>query len=376
MKAARNLWAVLLFTLCFLPMAEALAGQSVRLLVKTSAKPVKIEGLDLRSVVAGRRGDRALESSLSLSVRGGSLLLNGVSLGSQSFRVESLATYLWLDGVEFRGPMEFRVQDGQTIQVINHLDLEAYLVGSVASEMPVAWPMEALKAQAIVARSYTLSRLKERAGEVFDLHATVQDQVYHGAERERHRAAVAVKETRGLILQYDGHVVHAYYHAICGGGTEHPPSVWPKAPSFPPRVKCTECLAVPQSQWSHRVTGAEMAKRLAVEGFSSNGVIAVRGLERNPSGRWESVKVIGTHDVKIFPGNTFRRLMGYGAIRSLRFEVRLEQDVFLFEGAGFGHGVGLCQWGAQRMALDGARHAAILARYYPGAILTPMRTSW
>ncbi len=302
----------------------------------------------------------------------------GTGVGeTERLAVTTPAVFVTLNGHEFRSPLEFRLKDRLLI-AISHMALEQYLPGIVAGEMPSYWPMEALKAQAVVARTYAWNRVVASADAPYDLVSDVRDQVYPGSDGDSVRAAQAVKATRGIVLVLNGQVADARYHSTCGGATELPSNVWPGAGPGLQGVRCSYCKDSPFAKWHLELTGERLARALKQVGFDGDRVTQIDVTRRSRSGRALQVKVLGDEDTVTLDGNTFRKAIGYGVLRSTRFVVREEAGTFQFEGQGFGHGVGLCQWGARRMALDGRSAEEILDFYYPGTerrrlVVTPSR---
>lgn len=258
------------------------------------------------------------------------------------------------------------------IDVIGLLPLDDYVVGVLASEMPLSWPLETLKAQAIAARSYALAVVEERKKQRFHLESNVMDQVFrHIVEGEKNhplvqKAVQAVTETKGmkLYMPKSPQVLKAFFHSDCGGRTATAKSVWNSSIN----AGVTEdpsCPTSPTAKWSLNISRAEMASRLKLPGFSSISLI-----RDTLQGRIQAVKVALLDSTeKIFPANEFRRLLGFQELKSALFEVKEEGEGLAFEGKGFGHGVGLCQWGSRHLGTKGYTFKQILKHYYPLAEL-------
>jgi stage II sporulation protein D len=289
---------------------------------------------------------------------------------------------LIVDDRPFRGEIVIeRAPGARTIRVINEIDLEDYLRGVVPSEMPATWPREALMAQAVAARTYAVHSIagsRARARSAYDLDATVHDQVYLGLSVETEATDSAVHSTVGQLLEYESSPIRAYFHSACGGITEIPENVWGGASAGAGRgfvyrhVVDTWCAASPHSAWRSEFSLGDLRKRLAR--ISLREILSLSADTRNESGRVKSFSVEGTLRtsrvaVETVRGQEFRMLLGAGRIRSLRLELAQEQDSWVFTGSGWGHGVGLCQWGARGMAEAGFDYRRILANYYPGSTL-------
>jgi stage II sporulation protein D len=262
-------------------------------------------------------------------------------------------------GHEVRGDVVVRVHRGK-LQVINVIPLEEYLAAVLGSEMPRTFPEEALKAQAVAARTYALHKKLEAYDQPYHLGNSVLHQVYGGVAREDPRTKAAVEATRGEVLTWELQPIEAYFHASCGGRTEHGAQALGRDLPYLPSVTCP-CSALPQSRWEATVPHGELARALG----GKAGAWSIAG--RTRTGR---VTRLLDASGRAVDGVSFRQKVGYGRIRSLHFEVRpASRDALHFSGKGFGHGAGLCQWGAKAQADGGSGYLDILAHYYPGTDL-------
>lgn len=299
---------------------------------------------------------------------------------------------LVVDGRRYRGILDV-LPEGSGVTLVNALALEAYLPSVVTAELGrrTGAEREAVLAQAIVARTYALRNLGRGRAAGYDLESGVGDQVYGGADGEDPLAAEAVRATAGLIVAWEGQPIDAFFHSTCGGRTERGVDVFrgadrPYLPSFADvdRDGLAWCRISPRFRWREEWTGAELERTLR-ETLPAAGVRlpADRGrltdvtvTARSGSGRasalairWEHANVtVGGQDVR----RVLRPLAG-GWLRGAQVELRARRGEHLerlvAEGAGAGHGVGLCQWGAIGRARAGQRHGEILAAYYPGTTL-------
>lgn len=265
---------------------------------------------------------------------------------------------LVVNGTAVRGDV-VAVRTPQGVQLVNVLPLEDYLVGVLGSEMPRSYPLEALKAQAVAARTYALHRKLEQYGQSAHLGSSVLSQVYGGLKAEDPRTREAVEATRGLVLTYDLQPIEAYFHASCGGETETGLSALNRDLPYLKAVDCP-CHSLKETHWSALVDDGELQRALGLKGAAA---VEVQG--RTGTGRARRVAV-GARSIDAVQ---FRERLGYSRVRSLRFEVEKKGKGWLIEGDGFGHGAGMCQWGARLYAEKGWRFAQILAHYYPGAEL-------
>ncbi|MGB9803921.1 SpoIID/LytB domain-containing protein, partial [Desulfofundulus sp.] len=186
----------------------------------------------------------------------------------------------------YRGDMEFRLDD-RGITVVNQLGIEEYLYGVVPAEMPASWPAEALKAQAVAARSYVLAQMGTYASQGFDVLATQGSQVYRGYDGEHPAASRAVDETRGLVVTYRGRPISAVFHSSSGGYTENSEDVW---------VSCVDYLRArpdpfdrnPQNKhydWVRTYTADQLKEQLAASGYRFSQIYDLVEIERTSTGQ-------------------------------------------------------------------------------------------
>lgn len=263
----------------------------------------------------------------------------------------------------YRGVLELSAVNG-TVLVVNELPLEEYLVGVINSEISSTWPMESVKTQAVIARTYAVAKRIERRAAAYHLEATVMDQVYDGSDQEDSRAARGVHETVGQVLTYHGKPIQAFYHATCGGKTEDSAHVWGVSLPYLKGVDCQYCALGNSNIWSQRLPLSRLESALKVSGLSD-----IRLGPRNSRGRLKTVLLSTSRGTVTMPATRFRMTVGSTVIKSTNFTVRVDGDSAFFNGSGYGHGVGLCQWGAKQRALDGFTYNEILSYYYPGTEL-------
>jgi stage II sporulation protein D len=268
------------------------------------------------------------------------------------------------------------------------LALEDYVFGVLAAEASVETEAEALKALAVVARTYAIGNLRRHGRDRFDLCDTTHCQRYAPVRDESARpdfydlARRAVRETEGEVLRDSrGRVAESYFSASCGGATADASKLWgaarTPAPAHLRGVRDDACASSAQ-RWTDVIRAAELSRALRADERSDVGerVDGVRVVRRDRTGRAELVEVAGARrrrlrgwDFKIIVGRT----LGWGVLKSSRFEVTRAGSSFVFRGTGFGHGLGLCQAGAHVSAARGASYRQILARYFQGAPVGELR---
>ena len=276
---------------------------------------------------------------------------------------------LYLDIRPYRGVVELRRTPAGRLTVINELDLEEYLYGVLKNEVDPQWPTEALKAQAVASRTWALYSLNRFASEGYDVRATTESQVYNGVTAEDPRTTVAVDETRGEIMTYQGRPIFAAYHSDSGGYTESSELVWGGS-GYPYLRGVTDpySAGAPRHEWIVRMDLATFENRVRRSGRMITNVTGIEVAEATPSGRAALLRVSGAHGVLLLKGAELRAVLG-ADLRSTLFTVRLAPDdppQVEFQGRGSGHGVGLSQWGARGMAEMGRRYQEILSYYYSG----------
>lgn len=343
---------------------RAYSPQTIRVAIVKQAPGVVVDGDGL--LVRSEDG-RALPLAPPVSLRPGG---EGVLVDGAGFRRLSFAAAgaVMVNGKPYRGLVEISYGE-RGLLVINDLPLEEYLVGLINCEVSSTWPIEAVKAQAVIARTFALHRREMRKNAPYHLESSVLDQVYDGCLIEDSRAKRAVDETAGQVLTYNGGIIQAFYHSCCGGRTEASENVWGKRFPYLTGVSCEYCQGNPAALWEQRLSLKDLAERLRAAGQRLAVVSDIREGERNSRGRLAQVVMTTDRGRLTLGGDQFRKVMGYGVIKSTNFTVRVSDGQALFTGSGNGHGVGLCQWGAKQRALNGFDYREILSYYYPGTSL-------
>lgn len=287
-----------------------------------------------------------------------------------------------LNGSPYRGKLILKRTSGGFL-AINEVPLEHYLRGVVPCEMGSGAPLEALKAQAVAARSYALANLGKHKHEGYDLVPTVYDQVYKGVGSEYESTDRAVAETRGMVLEYRGKPAEARYHSTCGGRTADARDIFSGAriPYLRSvndrgghlfRKKVPFCAASPHFKWS-RVWKKDEFYALVEKSLKSllgvHNPGKVRGVKtmKTRSGRVKELLVVTNRKSYKVYGDQVRSF--FGGLPSTKFDIVVRGNIIKLEGGGFGHGVGMCQWGAMGMAREGHEFKRILRHYYPGTRL-------
>ena len=299
---------------------------------------------------------------------------------------------IWFKNRRYSGELRVSLND-QNLQIINYLKLEKYLKSVVGSEMPKGFPLAALQAQAIAARTYALKFLGKN--ELFDIHSTQASQVYLGLESETAKINRAVRSTSSLALFYEDKLIDAVFHSSSGGRTENSGNVWKY--QFPYLISVVDYdQNSTKYRWLKKFNSVELSKIFSDLG----GLSSIQIIERSNSGRVLNIRLVGPVGNKIITGENLRKRL---QLLSTKFELDLKfqkdnklnkinyyndknnlvnnkfndlapypvpvipKVYFLFvKGFGAGHGVGMSQWGAKAMAEKGASFRKILKHYYTG----------
>ena len=386
------------------------------------------------------RGDQRMRS-MDVSLRAGRLWISGQTSNGSDLQLSARSAIevnsndprgVWLGSRRYRGRLQLLVRGGQ-VQVVNHLGIETYLASVVGSEMPHKWPLPALQAQAVAARTYAL-RQRGKSGD-FDVKATVASQVYRGVESETPSTIEAVESTRSLVLVHAGRLINAVFHSSSGGATEPSGEVWRNQLPYLVSVADHDQHS-PVHRWNKRFDDDELRGLFRETG----GVKSLQVLKKSSTGRVRTARVKGPRGSLVLTGRELRKRLGLkstmvqfelingsgpsstasaqatpqaapaliglwqdsasgpdtgsissgrlvsppppplphlnaSALQQPRPAVRVGEMVLEARGQGFGHGVGMSQWGAHGLALQGADFRQILLHYYRGAEIRPYRSS-
>lgn len=383
-------------------------AQDIRVALATAAQQVPITASGPWRLFDGTEGvlvrGRATEQ---WTVEHGGTRVRAVSRGGVAtpwvdgpitLRPDSPAAYVLFAGRRYRGTLRVHPSDTGLV-VVNALDVEEYLRGVVPLEIGVTRDgseQAAVEAQAVAARSYTWVRLRAMqargAVTLYDVVATVSDQVYGGADAERELTDRAVSATAGQVLTFAGRVVDAPYSSTCGGESAAPEEVWRSGPSaylrrvsdrIPGRADRYYCDIGPRFSWTKEFTSAELdgsvrayLRQYADVPASGPGHVRAFAIDsRSPGGRVMNAVFQTDRGSFIVRGNDVRSVLrkaGGEILNSTYFSVTSETardgglSKLLIRGNGYGHGVGMCQWGAIGRARAGQTARGILAAYYPG----------
>ncbi|MEG6585579.1 SpoIID/LytB domain-containing protein [Dendrosporobacter sp. 1207_IL3150] len=362
-----------------------------------------------------------------VSYRNGQLLVNGKDIKAKSISVSAKQAntdcFIDVNKKSYRGDIEIR-RTASGLTVINKLPIEQYLYGIVPEEMPSEWPLEAIKAQAVAARTFALYSLNKHSEYGFDVCASTDCQVYGGRSSETDKATKAVNATAGMIAAYGGKPIPAFFHSSSGGFTENSENVWG---TFFPFLRAVEDYdqKSPSYKWEKQFTAVEISEALRKAGYNIGAIQAIElspltkasdtNNDRGVSGRVKTIKFIGTNGIASLNGNKLRTML---SLKSTLFDIKIlapvdksidvritdsagdretkkieinlpprqerglitdkenihrltgrTGEMISITGSGWGHGLGMSQWGAKAMAEKGPAGDAtyfkeILKHYY------------
>ncbi len=355
------------------PLPEAAAETSVRVLVAEGQKMLKVN-------VRGEYVVRVLPT-MQIAKKGKGLVNawfvpteKGVRIGKEEWacrgvRIEPLEDRdLVIGQSRFRGSVALLKDKNRLFYAINTLGIEKYLYGVLHHEVAAWWPMDALKAQAVAARTYALYQVSVSKNAEYDVKSGTSSQVYGGSTTERFRANRAVNLTKGMVLTHQGKVFPGYFHATCAGKTAAAKELWSiDVPPLAGGVRCDYCRISPHFNWEARVATADIEGKLNKNGRSIGQVLKIAVITQTPSGRAGRLRISGTSGEAVIAAKDFRVWIGGDKMRSTFFSLELRDDMVYFHGKGWGHGVGLCQWGTLGQSLLGKTYQDILKFYYPSA---------
>ena len=336
----------------------------------------------------------------SVGLRGGKIAVNGKTIDSVvTLKPANSDTPFLFEGKGYRGGLTLRANNGK-MMVINSVPLEDYLYGVVPQEVVPSWPAAALEAQAVAARTYALHTMEENKGKLYDVSTSTDHQVYNGVSGEAQATTNAVNKTKGMVMLYNQRPINALFHSDGGGYTEDSVNVWG---SDVPYLKGVKDFSTGTSTSNWTVTTSRQALESKLNA-ASKGVGKLKSIQLTPlgkpgqqtsdrgvSGRIKSATFIGTSGKTTIDGDSLRSILG---LKSTLFDFYVNHnpakgtgkayhnftgsnDTVYIKGHGWGHGLGMSQWGAAEMAKratpgDANYYQTILRHYYSGITLKKM----
>ncbi|MCQ1529736.1 SpoIID/LytB domain-containing protein [Lutispora saccharofermentans] len=326
---------------------------------------------------------------------------------------------LEVNGVKYRGNILLKTQEDGSILVINDVAFDEYLYSVVGSEANPAWPIEALKAQAVAARNYAVINLGKHNKDGYDLCSTTHCQAYKGYSKEHDSTNKAVAQTKNKLLFYGDEVATTFYHSSSGGHTENSENIWSEEIPYLRGVDDPFSVGSPNDTWTHALDRKAMQQKLIENNMDIGDIIDVNIIETSEFGRAKKVEITGSKSAVILEKEKMRTIFGTSDIKSIWYEIKTDSDVniydtnsnsisvkrpqglhiisasgqtiiepsgkkisikglfdvqqynimpqtYILNGKGWGHGVGMSQYGAKGMADSGYSFIEILEHYYTG----------
>ena len=348
------------------------ARQNVRILLAENRKQVPFKHSGTVYIYTQDKNQKfkiSTPGTLNVKALGGGKIRVGALDAAQTVILEPApGTLLTFETNAYSGKF-YLIPSGTTFHLVEHTGLENYLYGVLPYEMSYRWPTEALKAQAVAARTYTLKELERPKNKNFDLYSDVRSQMYKGGGKQFDSVKKAVDETRGETLKYQGKLFHTFYHGNCGGGTDDVKSWNPGAQSIKPLsgAKCKYDSHSANYSWTQKVPRSKLdayTKSLGIPGKLKS----IKITRRTDTKRATNLAVKTAKGTKTVPCGKFRAATGIKSCKITKISIGGKEVTF--KGRGSGHGVGMCQDGANGMAKAGKSYKQILKNYYPGAELT------
>lgn len=300
--------------------------------------------------------------NVSHSAKGVKMKKYGLSL---PVKINPSNGIIFVNSKPYQGYLKL-IKSGNKMNVVNILTIEDYVKGVLPKEIGSASGKEALKAQAVISRTYALSNLSRHAHQGFNVCATTHCQIYGGLSDEVHVTDQAVRETQGEVLTYEGEFAQTLFHSNCGGRTDNPKYVWNWEKPYLKGVKCGYCCKAPHTKWEQEIDANLISKKLANNNIGKIKKIKIKG--KTPAGATKELEIIHSKGKTMLNAYKFRLAIDEYKIKSHAFNsIKVKGDKVYFKGKGYGHKFGLCQWGAKGMAEKGKTYKKILEHFYPKA---------
>jgi len=393
--------------------------QPVRIALATSDQSAKVGGTgswriynhnSANLVVSGNAG-----GTMQIEPRAGQMVVlrsDGSRTSSQSgpllVRATTPGSFITYEGKRYRGELVVTVSQGSLL-VVNRLGVESYLRGVVPLEIGDRKPGEeaAVEAQAVAARSYTYIHMNEAGDRPFDMYGSIQDQAYGGVDAEKPMSDTAVASTRDMVIKYAGRIISTPYHSTCGGRTAARSEVWWRQSDEPylrpvsdqiPGTNSYYCDPSPRFRWTANFSQAQLRESLekylatvtpaaeppvtppaSTPRMSLGRITGFRIEGRTASDRVSAVSIQTERGNYVIRGNDVRFVLrppSGGLLGSTYFTAESTSDgagsiaSLVIRGGGYGHGIGMCQWGAIGRARAGQDYRTILTTYYPGTTVS------
>lgn len=373
--AGRHWWLTALLWVVII--APAQAALELRVAIEEHVPSVRL-GSSVDAIVRDASSGRVLGSIQGMNGFEAQRSSSGVAVARWNARTISIEPkdpngVVWIGERWYRGKAVI-VPTGSDLTAVNYVDIEQYLYSVLGGEMNGNWPQEALKAQAVAARSYALYQRSRYGNSVYDLCDTDRCQVYRGIQDESVGTQAAVNATAGQVLTYNGNIIEALFHSSSGGATENVEDVWGTYVPYLRAVKDYDQDA-PVYSWDKTYSRTQLSNLLGM-----GPIVQVKPLYQTAGGRYKDMLL--TDDRGYRKTISTERIQEILGLRSAKFTIVPQFDQgaksnskqslpsgFVVEGHGFGHGLGLSQYGARALAMQGLNYQQIVLHYYQGTTL-------
>jgi stage II sporulation protein D (peptidoglycan lytic transglycosylase) len=346
------------------PPSEVTGTRFIRVLLSGGTPEVVLEGGTIRAWGADGRLEAEAAGPVTVAAVGERIRWNGARLLGDTLDAAA-APDLRIGNRKVAGRVRLVARKGELLAVAV-VPMEAYAAAVLSREAPARFHPEALAALAVAVRTYSAGAAARPRDPAYDVVATVEDQVFDGMEGVAQVFREATDATRGLVVRYRGELARTVYHSTCGGRTEDAASVWGTDFPYLRAQFCNDCADSPVYRWEYRMPEAETRRVAKALGLPPGRDLQIVVAGRTPTGRASRVRISSGGVSRELQAAEFRKTAGYAKVRSLKMEIAPAAGGLRFTGEGWGHGVGMCQFGANGMARRGAGYREILARYYPG----------
>jgi stage II sporulation protein D len=401
----------LIMNFLLVPVHAQAVEPTIRVNILSNVQTVLISGESDFEILSGETGKQLARftagEQVSFAVKEKSMTINDKKVDVAKCRIVQFrstnAHPITVNSKQYRGNIDV-IHGKIGLSIVNVLPMEQYLYGVVGKEMSGEWALEAVKAQAVAARTYALYKYNQHQAGDYDVGATTDCQVYGGLDNETPRVLKAVDDTVGQVLIYQGNLIPAYFHSSSGGYTENSENVWGTYQPYSRGVVDYDQHS-PHYKWEKKLTASELAEAISRAGYQL-GVIKTIELapltkapmsipERGVSGRVKVMGFVGTTGSAQLTGEKIRTILD---LKSTLFDISIlssmpkagefqlqnkntlhrlsgrPDEVILISGFGWGHGLGLSQWGAKAMAEkgplgDATYYKEILKHYYQGTTI-------
>ncbi|MCX7821171.1 MAG: SpoIID/LytB domain-containing protein [Brevinematales bacterium] len=313
-------------------------------------------------VLISGKGREIGKGKINFTLSNNSIVINEMIVGENKFEI-SPENYFKINGKSYRGNLLIINTNG-TLYFINIIDIESYLYSVVPGEVYSSWETEVLKAQTVVSRTYALYELSFSRGKnrLFDVYSDTRSQVYKGIESENELIRNIVNSTTGEVLRYNGKIIPAFFHSSSGGMTESSLEFFGYDKPYLIAKESPYAATFPENRWEYKIKTKDFSKIFNI----SQDLTSIKVTKRTTSKRIKEITISSSQSNIVISGKELRSKLGESNIKSLRANIFITNDTVLFQGVGYGHGVGFAQWDAQGMAKEGKDYKSILKFFYPG----------